>query len=172
MQTTNLAPNARFSLTKKAPGIGAKAGLIMAWLYIMILYAFTIMRASYPSGFTEWLQMTVFFILFSVPLGMLPAVVIGMLSAWLIAFCLERTGDQFSAIWAILIGVGVCFLIALLLAAFYWIVIMGEVPLTSSMSIVDLMGYSLFFGYPSLIYIPTGGFVGYRMYQLRQRHAI
>jgi hypothetical protein len=177
MQATTTMHSARTALVSRALALGAKAGLIMAWLYLMGYYALFITSfGSFdrPNAFDGILMGTAYILLFGAILGMLPAMVIGMFTAWLIARCMHAFGESLSASKAIAIGVGICLVIAVLLSSFYGVVIAG-VPLTTLFDDFLMMamssGYIMFLGFPSLIYVPTGGIVGYQLFRFWQRQS-
>jgi hypothetical protein len=171
--------------TKKTPSrtrtslvFGAQAGLIMSWLYVSLIYLFFFVvdgsflsPSAIDTGFGMLLQATVAFLMFSFILGMAPAVLLGLLSGWLIVKSLPKPEQPLSLLRAVGTGVIICLLLALFISALFLIGVIGYWPLSVNWTESDTFGYMFFIGFPSLIYIPAGGLIGYRLFRWQKRHA-
>jgi tetrahydromethanopterin S-methyltransferase subunit C len=149
--------------------LGLKLGLVSSFLYLIGFIAFFNVDAF---RFSRSLADFVFGLLVTLPvslivgaiIGVLPAMIIGWATGFLLGMVVEKQPDVMSNATAFLVGCALCGLIAIL----FNVVSLVSFGYDNASFLGDGM-YWMLIGLPSLVYIITGGWLMQRLQRAKRQ---
>lgn len=145
----------RNHLTTSGIRLGAKLAVLLSFLYIclrLLVVLGPFIGAGGPP--LSWYLVTGLVIFgYGLVLGILPALVTGVITGWLIAFVIQRFRATFSRTTACLLGL----LISMGIAIVINLLLFPKKPF-------EIEAYQTYVAIPSIIYIVVSGYMGVRLY--------
>lgn len=139
---------------------GAKTGLILSFLYILVFWLYIVITDTGYDVETAIIVLLLCLFYGSV-VGVLPSVALGAITGYLIGKTFDLQGNGLSDYRVFSISLFICFAIAVLLNLLVLLLFFNTLSLTSS----QFGGYFIYLGLPSILYLLGGSWMSIRAYR-------
>ena len=156
--------------------LGWKAGLILSLLYV-IIGIFIIESLGYGVGFSslkfydsfpwgDFFAMIFAVIIMILLLAIAPATIIGALTGTYLGILAETTRGRISKYLFVLLCIASCLVVVILIHLLFQIhtTLSFQTSNSDYLSMGIYESYPMYMGIPSVIYILTGGWIGWKLY--------
>lgn len=162
----------RESLANRGAEEGTRLGFVLGLAYIALILAFGFLSDIFtselpfrPEQFTGWIGVAGIVLVFGGCIGVLPALLLGLITGWSIGTIVERRYETLTSRKTILLGVIVCGMISLPLHLVFWL--MFYEPTANPVSV-----WLFLLGVPSIVYFTAGAWGANNLYQAQTRMQI